>query len=352
MKKILIIASLFLSALTFAQVPQGISYQAIAINGSGAPVVSGNVRVKLSILDTSATGTVLYSETQLKTTNAQGLFNLVIGQGTIVSGTFTAINWGTNSKFLKVEMDATGGTTYVAVGTTQLLSVPYAMHAGSVASIAGNTGINDDIVSNQSSNFGFIDFSDSKAYVFNSIIGTWSSQAFNPNSSPDLVETKGSFAFIDFTTSKVFVCNGKTGIWSSQTFNSNSSPTLTASNGNFVFTDYSGSKIYSYNGKTGAWSSQSFNPNSSPDLVQTNGNFAFVDFTDSKVYAFNGRTGSWSFQTFNSNSSPTLTASNGNFAFIDFTDSKAYTYNGRTGTWVSQTFNSNSSPTITVSETN
>ena len=126
-----------ISIPTFAQVPQGISYQAIALNGSGTPVVSSNVRVKLSILDTSATGTTLYSETQLKTTNAQGLFNLVIGQGTLVSGAFNTINWGTNSKFLKVEMDATGGTTYATVGTTQLLSVPYALAADSLVTSAG-----------------------------------------------------------------------------------------------------------------------------------------------------------------------------------------------------------------------
>ncbi|WP_293871906.1 hypothetical protein [Flavobacterium sp.] len=80
----------------------------------------------------SASGTVLYSETQLKTTNAQGLFNLAIGQRTLVSGAFNTINWGTNSKFLKVEMDATGGTTYATVGTTQLLSVPYSLATDSL----------------------------------------------------------------------------------------------------------------------------------------------------------------------------------------------------------------------------
>ena len=137
MKKLLLLSVLFISLVTFAQVPQGISYQAIALNGSGTPVVSSNVRVKLSILDVSVTGTILYSETQLKTTNAQGLFNLVIGQGTLVSGVFNTINWGTNSKFLKVEMDATGGTTYAPVGTTQLLAVPYALAADSLVTSAG-----------------------------------------------------------------------------------------------------------------------------------------------------------------------------------------------------------------------
>jgi len=137
MKKLLLVSAFFISLLTFAQVPQGISYQAIALNGSGTPVVSSNVRLKLSILDATATGSILYSETQLKTTNANGLFNLVIGQGTIVSGVFNAINWGTNSKFLKVEMDAAGGTTYTLVGTTQLLAVPYALAADTLITSAG-----------------------------------------------------------------------------------------------------------------------------------------------------------------------------------------------------------------------
>jgi hypothetical protein len=137
MKKSITLFALLITLFTFAQVPQGISYQAIALNAGGNPVISSNVRVRLSILDVSATGTTLYSETQLKTTNAQGLFNLVIGQGTVVSGVFNTINWGTNSKFLKVEMDATGGTTYVLVGTTQLLSVPYALAADSLVTSPG-----------------------------------------------------------------------------------------------------------------------------------------------------------------------------------------------------------------------
>lgn len=137
MKKLLLVSALFISFFAFSQVPQGISYQAIALNSSGTPVVSSNVRLKLSILDATATGSILYSETQLKTTNANGLFNLVIGQGTVVSGVFNAINWGTNLKFLKVEMDAAGGTNYTLVGTTQLLAVPYALAADTLITSAG-----------------------------------------------------------------------------------------------------------------------------------------------------------------------------------------------------------------------
>ena len=137
MKKIFILKAILISFLSFGQVPQGISYQAISLNSSGNPVVSSNVGIRLSVLDNSASGTVLYTETHTKTTNAQGLFNLVIGQGTPTTGTFSAINWGTNSKFLKVEMDAVGGTNYVLVGTTQLLSVPYALAADSLVTSPG-----------------------------------------------------------------------------------------------------------------------------------------------------------------------------------------------------------------------
>ncbi|HOZ75860.1 MAG TPA: hypothetical protein PLS51_13205 [Flavobacterium sp.] len=137
MKKTLFLLVLLISATAFCQVPQGISYQAIAANGSGNPIVNSNVGVRLSILDNSASGSTLYIETQTKTTNAQGLFNLVIGQGTVTAGTFAGINWGTNLKFLKVEMDTAGGTNYALVGTTQLLSVPYALAADSLVTSAG-----------------------------------------------------------------------------------------------------------------------------------------------------------------------------------------------------------------------
>ena len=137
MKKIITLFALFITSFSIAQVPQGISYQAIALNGSGAPVVSSNVGLRLSILDNSATGTVLYTETHAKTTNAQGLFNLVIGQGTPTTGTFSTINWATNSKFLKVEMDVAGGSNYTLVGTTQLLSMPYALASDSLITSPG-----------------------------------------------------------------------------------------------------------------------------------------------------------------------------------------------------------------------
>jgi len=132
MKKLILLGTIVLANLLNAQIPQGFSYQAVAFNSSGNPVSNSSVSVRLSILDNSATGTNLYTETHNKTTNANGLYSLTIGQGTPTSGTFNTINWALNPKFLKVELDPAGGTTYTTVGTSQFLSVPFALVADSV----------------------------------------------------------------------------------------------------------------------------------------------------------------------------------------------------------------------------
>ena len=74
-------------------------------------------------------GTTSYSEIHNTTTDQFGLFNVVIGQGVSISGDFETISWGSGDHFLKVELDATGGTNYNLVSTTQMMSVPYALYA-------------------------------------------------------------------------------------------------------------------------------------------------------------------------------------------------------------------------------
>ncbi|MBL7878853.1 MAG: hypothetical protein JNN23_03155 [Chryseobacterium gambrini] len=137
MKKLYATIGLFLASLVSAQVPQAFSYQTIAFNAAGTPIANGNVSLRISILDNAANGTVLYTETQNKTTNAKGLVNLNIGQGTATTGNFGAINWGTNAKFVKVEMDPAGGSNYTNVGVNQLMSVPYAQVSKTVVTGAG-----------------------------------------------------------------------------------------------------------------------------------------------------------------------------------------------------------------------
>lgn len=132
MKKITLIALLFCSVtLLFAQVPQKMSYQSVIRKTDGSLVVNTSVGIKISILQGSAGGTAVYVETQTTTTNANGLATLAIGGGTPVTGTFAGINWASGTYFIKTETDPTGGTNYTISGTSQLLSVPYALYAGS-----------------------------------------------------------------------------------------------------------------------------------------------------------------------------------------------------------------------------
>jgi hypothetical protein len=138
MTKQLLFIALFITAITFAQSPQKMSYQAVLRSSSSALITSAPVGMKISVLQGSATGTVAYSETQSPTTNANGLISLEIGSGTPVTGTFAGINWANGPYFIKTETDPSGGTTYTITGTSPLMSVPYALFSAS--GTAGSTG--------------------------------------------------------------------------------------------------------------------------------------------------------------------------------------------------------------------
>lgn len=132
MKKITLIALLFCSfTIAFAQAPQKMSYQAVIRKTDGSLVVNTSVGIKISILQGSTSGTAAYVETQIVTTNANGLASLAIGGGTPVTGTFAGINWASGTYFIKTETDPIGGSNYTISGSSQLLSVPYALYAGS-----------------------------------------------------------------------------------------------------------------------------------------------------------------------------------------------------------------------------
>ena len=128
-----------------AQVPQKFNYQGIARNSSGVPLYSKTISLRLSILDGSASGQVQYMETQTATTNQYGLFNIAMGTGTPVVGSITSVTWSTGNKYLRVEMDPNAGTAWFDMGTTQLLSVPYAMYAMTPAGPAGPAGPQGDV---------------------------------------------------------------------------------------------------------------------------------------------------------------------------------------------------------------
>ena len=123
----------------FAQAPNKFTYQAVVRNTSNQLITNTLVGIRVSILQNSATGSVVYSETQMLSTNANGLVTMNIGEGTVVYGSFNNIDWSAGTFFLKSEIDPTGGSNYTISSTQQLLSVPYALYANEAGnSFSGN----------------------------------------------------------------------------------------------------------------------------------------------------------------------------------------------------------------------
>ncbi|MEN3325159.1 hypothetical protein VP395_15590 [Mariniflexile soesokkakense] len=130
MKKLYtLIATVLFTAISFAQTPSKVSYQAIVRDVNNNLITNQNIGTQISILQGSSSGTAIYVETQNASTNINGLVTLEIGTGTPVSGDFPTIDWGTDTYFLKIETDPTGGSNYTITGTSQMLSVPYALYA-------------------------------------------------------------------------------------------------------------------------------------------------------------------------------------------------------------------------------
>ena len=144
MKKLLLLLFITSSSFAFSQVPNQINYQAVARNSVGNVLPNKKITARLSIRDGSGTGTVLYKETRTVTTNNFGLFTIAIGSAGAdnSTGTISGIDWSTAAKFIQVEVDPEGGSNFVNMGVAQLLSVPYALHAGtaSVGTLTGNAG--------------------------------------------------------------------------------------------------------------------------------------------------------------------------------------------------------------------
>jgi len=146
MKKIITVcAVLLMTASVFAQAPEKMSYQAVVRDGSNALVTSTAVGMQISILQGSISGTEVYKERHFPNTNANGLVSIEIGTGTVVSGDFSTIDWADGSYFIKTETDLNGGANYTITGTSQLLSVPYALHAKTAETITGTITETDPV---------------------------------------------------------------------------------------------------------------------------------------------------------------------------------------------------------------
>ncbi len=134
----LICTLILFSLMTTAQSPQAFNYQAVARDATGQILGNQSVSFRISILQGGTAGSSVYSETHTLSTNTYGLANLAIGNGVLGNGDFPAIDWGADSYFVQIEMDETGGNNYQLMGTSQLVSVPYALHAETALVVPGD----------------------------------------------------------------------------------------------------------------------------------------------------------------------------------------------------------------------
>ena len=151
MKRFILFTFSILLTFSFATAQDGINYQGAATDANGDELTNQSISIRASVLSGSASGNLEWEETHSATTDQFGLFNIVIGQGTNTTNGATAsfddMDWGSGNHFLKIEMDATGGTNYAMIGTTQMMSVPYALYAKSagidsaaIAAMIGSSG--------------------------------------------------------------------------------------------------------------------------------------------------------------------------------------------------------------------
>ena len=139
-----ILTAVFITATALAQSPEKMTYQSVIRNIDDQLLINKDIGMQISILQGSTSGTAVYVETHSPTCNANGLVTIEIGTGT-TSDDFSAIGWTSGPYFLKTETDpeALGGTNYTITGTSQLLSVPYALHANTADSLVGGVSIKE-----------------------------------------------------------------------------------------------------------------------------------------------------------------------------------------------------------------
>ncbi|MEO0875215.1 MAG: hypothetical protein AAFY48_11470, partial [Bacteroidota bacterium] len=127
---------LFAAITLFAQAPKQFKFQAVARDAMGSPYNNANLAVRVSMVRDGASGFIDYSERHVITTSPLGVFDLAIGNGSPISGSMEDVDWANHPYYLKIDIDPNGGTNYLNLGTSQLLSVPYAIYAGE----SGNGG--------------------------------------------------------------------------------------------------------------------------------------------------------------------------------------------------------------------
>ncbi|HLP21823.1 MAG TPA: hypothetical protein VK174_16030, partial [Chitinophagales bacterium] len=131
---LLTLTLLCVCAVTFASVATGFNYQAVVRDASGNVIQNQPVSFRFTIRDTDPMGAIVFQQTDTVIPNSFGIITVIVGGGTIVTGTLGGIDWANGNKFMQVETDLLGGTNYIDMGTTQMMSVPMAMYAATSGS--------------------------------------------------------------------------------------------------------------------------------------------------------------------------------------------------------------------------
>ena len=142
---LLLIACILSISNVNAQAPLGFNYQGVALTNAGTPVASKKIALKITLIESQQLGTVRFQEVHNVNTDSYGQFSVIIGNGQIITGKMSDVLWSQFPYYMKVELDLDGGTAFVFVGTSQLLSVPYALYANN----AGAASISVDSLKNE-----------------------------------------------------------------------------------------------------------------------------------------------------------------------------------------------------------
>ena len=142
MKKLILSATAVLFSMTFSfaqYVPEGFNYQAVVRNTNGVLVTNTQVAIEIVLREGSSGGNAIFAEKHTKTTNAQGIVQLILGQGNVTQGNFSTIDWASAAKYISIAVDVDGNNVFTDLGSSQLLSVPYALYAKNAGSGGGTT---------------------------------------------------------------------------------------------------------------------------------------------------------------------------------------------------------------------
>ncbi len=144
-KVLLILSAFFITTGILAQVPERMSYQAVVRNSNNILIANQPIGLRISIIQGAVNGPEVYREVfhPNPVTNANGLITAEIGSGIPTLGAFSSIDWENGPYFIQAEIDTTGGTSYTIIGTTQMLSVPYALHAKTAETFSGTIAETD-----------------------------------------------------------------------------------------------------------------------------------------------------------------------------------------------------------------